>query len=285
MPYPFSHCATRYDSSRQLERCPAESLVRRLAELGVEMNSVVDFGTGTGFWLDKMAQAGWARGRNFAIDISPEMLARARTRIENATFIQGDIDVLESADIEGADCIFLCMVAHLLNFPSDIARLIHIARKKMIPHLVIIEEVSLYYHAFVGNPHYVELLPNGVGKVISSYMRLRTELGCPGMARERAAPFPMPSLSNMVWNKMGVDVSRYHFETPANIGWTWLLSPADVVHEIRNRGYSVCFCHDSVQAERIAKEIEEEFRDNGTEGDYKRRHEIVFWFNVHVFAV
>lgn len=285
MSYTFSHCADRYESSRQLDRCPAESLVRRLSDLGVGLNSVVDFGTGTGFWLEKMAQMGWAKGRNFAIDIALEMLARARARIGNATFIRGGIEALEDADIAGADCIFLCMVAHLLKFPSDIARLVRIAKDKKIPHLVIVEEVSLYYHAFVGNPHYVELLPEGIRRVVSAYMRKRREYGCPGMAQDRAAPFPMPSLSSAAWASLDVAVSRYHFETPASIGWTWLLSPADVVQEIRNRSYSVCFCHGSEEASRIAREIEKELRESGAEGDYKRRHEIPFWFNVHVFAM
>jgi SAM-dependent methyltransferase len=230
-----------------------------------------------------MRQMGLAKGPNFAIDASSAMLANARDRIKNATFIQGGIEVFENADIAGADCIFLCMVAHLLEFPRDIGRLVRIAQEKKISHLVIVEEVSLYYHAFVGNPHYVELLPEGIARVISTYMRLRKDFGCPDMGGDRSAPFPTPSLSYEAWGSLGVEASRYYFETPESIGWTWQLSAADVVAEIRNRGYSVCFCHAIDEADQIASVIEKDLGGDLIAGDYDYKYEIPFWFNVHIF--
>lgn len=281
MPYSFSHCAARYEDSRQLDRCPSERLLRKLSDFGVGLDSVVDFGTGTGFWLGAMARMGRAGGPNYAIDISPEMLEKARERVRNATFVLGGIEELANLDIRGADCIFLCMVAHLLMFPSDIDRLLRIAREKKVRHVVIVEEVSFFYHAFVGNPHYIELLPNGIRNAVSMYLRLRRQYGCPEMSEDRSAPFPMPSLSRGAWNSLNVAIDGYRFETPADIGWTWLLSQADVVNEIRNRGYSVCFCHDVGMANRIADDIEDAIKD----GDYETKHEIPFWFNVHVFSI
>lgn len=284
MQYSFSHCAENYEQSRQRDRCPSDKLIRRLIDLGVRLDSVIDFGSGTGYWLDVMRKAGHAQGLNIAVDVSPEMLAVAEKRLKSARLVLGGIEELDSLNIEGADCIFMCMVAHLLNFPEDIVRLVSFARQKRIPHIVLLEEVSFLYQAMVGNSHYIDHLPEPIRKAISAYLLLRQEYGKPNILCDRDAPFPTPSMSLDAWKRLGVGINKYHFEAPSDIAWVWSLSAKDIVGEIYERSVSTYFCHSPEEAIEIADKIASLFEPiNG--GDFTVKYELPFWFNLHVFDV
>lgn len=284
MQYSFSHCAANYEQSRQRDRCPADKLIRRLIDLGVRLESVIDFGSGTGYWLDVMRKAGHVQGVNIAFDISPEMLAVAGKRLTNTRLVLGGIDELKSLHIKGVDCIFMCMVAHLLNFPEDIIRLVNFARQKRIPHIVILEEVSFLYQAMVGNSHYIDYLPEPIQKAFSAYLSLRLKYGKPNVPCDRDAPFPTPSMSLDAWKRLGVNINNYHFETPKDIAWAWLLSVKDIVNEIHERSVSTYFCHSPEEAIEIADKITAMF-DLDALAEFTVKYNLPFWFNLHIFDV
>lgn len=276
----YSHCASQYEASRQRDRCPANALIRRILGLGVNLDAVLDFGAGAGFWLDTMARAGLAAGPNVAIDISEEMLAVASKRIRNTHFIHGGVESVASREVQRVDCIFLGMVAHLLDFPKDIARLSVHAAENHVRHLVIVEEISFLYHVAVGNLFYLKLLPEDLRKALLLYIDLRAKYKAPALTANRSAPFPTPSLSVDAWRRLDVRAFEYHFETPREITWTWQFSVSDLLSQIRSRMWSVCFCHTPAIAERIAKEMAEAL----AKIDFDRKHDLPFWFNLHVFT-
>lgn len=280
MPYAFSHCASRYEDSRQLDRCPAALLIQRLLALGVKLDSIVDFGTGTGFWLMSMERSGLLTGKTYAVDISDEMLDVVQRKGIKAQYVHGSLDELAKIDLKGVQTIFLCMVAHLLEFPNSLAELTRLAERSHIQHVVVIEEVSFLYHVLAGNPHYLALLPEGISVTLQSYLRHRSETAVAPIEKERNAPYPMPSMEVSSWRKLGLRVQDYYFETPKNLGWSWWLSPADIVSEVRSRGYSICFGHSTAEATLIAEQMHEELR---ARADYETKQEVPFWFNVHLF--
>lgn len=282
MIYSFSHCADRYEASRQRERCPARELIDKIAEKGVKLNSVADFGTGTGFWLQTMQRQGHARGKLFAIDVSQEMLVKAKNTVPNVVCIEGGVDELAGVDLVGVDCIFLCMVAHLLDFPQSLAKLTKIAASNRVRHIVVVEEVSFFYYAVTGNPHYLDLLPEAIQNVLVAYQSKRDREAKPALSNERSGPYPIPVMDLSTWKTLGLTLANYSFEAPPDLGWSWELSPSDIVEEIRNRAYSMCFVHSPGEAGRIADAIVNEL---GQQDSYMQKVKLSFWFHLHVFEV
>lgn len=282
MIYSFSHCANRYEASRQRDRCPAEELIDLIAEKSVKLNSVADFGAGTGFWLQTMQRRGHANGKLFAIDVSKEMLVIAKNTVPNVVCIEGGVDELTGVNLDGVDCIFLCMVAHLLDFPQSMAKLTKIAARSGVRHIVVVEEVSFFYYALTGNPHYLELLPEAIQNVLVVYQSNRDREAIPSLSNERSGPYPIPVMDLSTWKALGLTLRSYSFDAPPDLGWSWELSPSDIVEEIRNRAYSMCFIHSPDEAGRIADAIKSEL---GQQGSYMQKVELPFWFHLHVFEV
>lgn len=280
MIYSFSHCASRYEVSRQRDRCPAGKLIDRIIEKGVKLNSVVDFGSGTGFWLQAMQQRGYAKGKIFAIDVSKEMLVKTQNTVPRVVCIEGGVDELAGVDLNGIDCIFLCMVAHLIDFPQSLAKLTTIATNSGVRHIVVVEEVSFFYYALTGNPHYLELLPEAIKNVILAYQINRAKKSKMPLTDERSGPYPIPVMDLSTWKTLGLALVGYSFCAPPDLGWSWELSPSDIVEEIRYRGYSMCFIHSPDEAGRIADAIESEL---GHQDSYMQKVELPFWFHLHVF--
>jgi ubiquinone/menaquinone biosynthesis C-methylase UbiE len=91
--------------------------------MGLEDGDVVaDVGCGTGFFARRMARAVSPRGRVYAVDIQPEMLARmkellAKERITNVVPVLGEVDdpKLEPGSL---DWILLVDVYHELQQPK-----------------------------------------------------------------------------------------------------------------------------------------------------------------------
>jgi SAM-dependent methyltransferase len=277
--YSFEHCAVTYEASRQREHCPAQALIHRLMSLGVNLDRVCDIGSGSGYWLVAMQQAGVASGANLALDLSPTMLSISEKRVKNTRHIVGGIGALGSLEIN-ADCIFMCMTAHLLNFPEDLRKIVSFAQARNIPSIVILEEVSVLYQAMVGNAHYMEHLPASIQKALLAYKNLRDGLNKDELVQDRDAPFPTPGMSLQAWGKLGIDLEICHHETPGNIGWLWNLSAEDIVTEIRERNISTYFCHNEAEAKIIAHEIEGIFASELPM--YRHKHSIPFWFSLSI---
>ncbi len=114
----YRRMAPKYD--RRGARWPFAGLRRRAVGL-LELkqgHSVIDAGCGTGLALSLLEEAIGPEGRIVAIDQSPDMLARARERVEtngwqNITLIQSPV---EEADIPGQ------LDAALFALSHDIAR-------------------------------------------------------------------------------------------------------------------------------------------------------------------
>lgn len=114
--------ARTYDA----EANPMLSLERRvLLPLLPYMNSfdVVDLGCGTGHWLEQSRDAG--AKSVLGVDLSPEMLSRARTKLgDAASFIGADVACAELAS-NSADLVLCNFVLSYVEDPSALVNLAH----------------------------------------------------------------------------------------------------------------------------------------------------------------
>ena len=89
-------------------------------------DSVLDFGCGTGLSFDLLERDAGAGGRVVGVDISPDMLSRARRRITehgwtNVTLIEASAETVE-LDPESVDAV-LCFYAHdIMNSPLAVEK-------------------------------------------------------------------------------------------------------------------------------------------------------------------
>src|SRR3972149_8624409 len=117
----YRRMAQKYD--RRGARWPFAGLRRRAVDLlGLKPgDAVLDVGCGTGLAFSLLEQAIGPQGRIIGIDQSPEMLARARERVEtngwkNITLIQSRI---EEAAIPGqADAALFAFSPHIPRSPE-----------------------------------------------------------------------------------------------------------------------------------------------------------------------
>ena len=72
-----------------------EEVLRTLLELAPDVlagdGAVLDAGCGAGWWLARMAQAGVAPGRLVGVDLLPERVQAARSRVPDARVLAGDV--------------------------------------------------------------------------------------------------------------------------------------------------------------------------------------------------
>lgn len=278
----YGHCATYYSKSKQRSPQAVQAVIARLIQRhNIPLNSIIDFGTGDGYWINAITALGQARGRVIAVDVSEGMLAEAQKRVkaQNVEFVRGDARTLQGLDIEGVETLFVAMVAHLLPFPDGVAELINIARQKSVRHVVLLEEVSHLYSVLTGNPGFAGSLPQEIGAVFGSYLDIRARTGEQPLGSSRTAPFPTPALPLAVWRRMGVEAESYFFDVP-DISWNWSYSAANLVEDIGRRAFSVCFCHSLESAKSIAEELESMV---GSDANYTVTRSIPFWYQLHIF--
>lgn len=101
--------------------------IRRRAIADLQLSpgdTVLDAGCGSGLSFELLQEAVGPQGRVVGIDPSPEMLARARERLERAGWENVDLvegAVAEAADPElEADAVLLCLVHDVMRSPADL---------------------------------------------------------------------------------------------------------------------------------------------------------------------
>lgn len=103
--------------------------IRRQAVAALELRSsdaALDFGCGTGLSFDELEGAVGPGGRVVGVDVSPDMLRRARARIaarawENVTLIESSADAVE-LEPESVDGV-ICFYTHdIMNSPAALER-------------------------------------------------------------------------------------------------------------------------------------------------------------------
>ena len=100
----FSRAAQTYDDAAVVQHQMSDELLHKTAEaLTDPPTSILDLGCGTGYSLIQL-QGWFPQARLTGLDLSHSMLARARCRVPNAQFIQGDMEDFQSAS--GFDLIF-----------------------------------------------------------------------------------------------------------------------------------------------------------------------------------
>ena len=106
--------AHRLDDPSRREWLPPGEVVDRLA-LRAGM-TVADIGAGTGYFTLPMAEKVGARGQVFAVDVSPEMLARIQAKLgesgaENVRCVEGEASAT-GLGAESCDVVFMANVWH-----------------------------------------------------------------------------------------------------------------------------------------------------------------------------
>jgi len=159
------------DEREREERCSV-----MLANLRVEPGmTVCDMGCGNGFYALQLAELVGPRGRIFAVDSQPEMLALLKDRLEGSR-LANVTPVLGSADDprlprETIDLVLLVDVYHELSHPGQMLRAM---RKALKPDGVIVlveyraEDASVPIkplHKMSKVQIMKELSPNGFGLV------------------------------------------------------------------------------------------------------------------------
>lgn len=279
--FSFGHCVSAYKKRSKRDASASESVLKRVHDLGVRMDRVVDYGGGEGYWLNRIQQLGYGAGPNYLIDISEAMLSNTRAQVANTTTIRGGIDRLSRLKLD-ADSLFVCMVAHLLDFPGGIADLARFAKRNAIKKLVLIEDVSFLYHAFAGNAQFLPLLPNSLREVIVGYEALRMALGYSNLAGARSAPLPTPIMPLAIWQEFGIAASDYYHEAVPDCAWHADYSALELIEEIEQRSRSPYFCHSEEEARVIAANLKKRL---GRKKGFDTTHSIPFWCNLHIFDI
>jgi malonyl-CoA O-methyltransferase len=83
----FDHAAASYDAHAVLQREVCDRLLGRLDYMSLQPGRVLDVGTGTGYGLAHL-HARYADADLCALDIAPAMLAAARGRLPQPTWVQ-----------------------------------------------------------------------------------------------------------------------------------------------------------------------------------------------------
>lgn len=107
----FSRAAATYDNFAGLQRVCGETLLKRIANLAPQ--AVLDAGCGTGAFSRRWREAGC---RVTALDLSDEMLARARASESADEYVCGDIEALPLAD----SCVDLVWSNLAVQWCSDL---------------------------------------------------------------------------------------------------------------------------------------------------------------------
>lgn len=278
----FGHCAATYTQSKQRSSAGSQAVIKRLMlKHGVLLNSIVDFGMGDGYWSNAIASLGYATKQTIGVDISEEMLKRARGQVvvANVEYVHGSVHELSKRNLDGVDTIFAALVAHLMPFPQGISELVALARERSIRHVVVLEEVSPFYSVLTGNPGFVDYLPPLLSKIFSAYIEMREQLGVISIGSLRKAPFPTPAMPLASWKLLGLDLIDYAFDVP-DISWEWHYSASDLVEDISRRSFSILFCHSDELAKDMAMKLTQKF---SSEPEFAVKKSIPFWYQLHVF--
>jgi malonyl-CoA O-methyltransferase len=110
----FDRAAENYDEAASMQAEIAKHLVEKVTRAGLQPNTVLDIGCGTGFVAEIAAQR-WPRARITAIDSAPAMLKEMRRKIPEAFVIEGDI--AERCFEPEFDLILSSMALHWLSDP------------------------------------------------------------------------------------------------------------------------------------------------------------------------
>jgi SAM-dependent methyltransferase len=278
----FDHCADFYIESRHRGDAPARTLLDQMRTSGVSFRSVLDVGTGAGYWLKLIQTGDYGAQKLIGLDVSTRMLDFARRNVPGGEFHLGDVGRLATLALDGVDTIFVCMTLHLLPFPEALREIMDAARRCGARDVVVVEEVSDLYYAVTGNPGYLSMLPSILAEVLAEYIEIREQRGLPSIEAARPGPYPTPPMDMTAWSSLGVHCETYRFHVPADIGWQWHISASDIVREIERRGYSLFFLHAPREAEEIAATV---MRRLSTRPGFHTPQELDFWFHWHRFQL
>jgi len=115
----FDHAAASYDAHAVLQREVCDRLLERLDYMALQPSRVLDAGTGTGYGLAHL-HARYTEAELCALDIAPAMLAAARARLPQPTWVQRTLARVTSmpsgaAHVVCADMERLPLAANSLN--------------------------------------------------------------------------------------------------------------------------------------------------------------------------
>ena len=88
-----------------------EQLIPELQDQGIDQGLVVDLGCGSGIWSARLLQAGY---QVIGADVSPHMIALARTSAPGAEFIQSSV-----YDFQLPPCRAITALGEVLGYGSD----------------------------------------------------------------------------------------------------------------------------------------------------------------------
>jgi malonyl-CoA O-methyltransferase len=122
----FERAAATYDEHSRLQRRMAERLLASIARRPL---SILELGCGTGY-LTSLLRERFPQAAIEAVDFSPAMIARARERVPNVSFLAADIEELEP-EPEWYDLIVSNASVQWLSEPEGtLARLAESLEKK-----------------------------------------------------------------------------------------------------------------------------------------------------------
>ena len=125
----FDKQAKYWDSKMKVD---LRTLQRVVGAAGIkEKDMVLDVGTGTGILLPSLSKATGKEGKVFALDISGEMLVKARSKkiSENIRYIQADVEQFPFFNEIFSHVICFAAFPHFLNKRKALAEISRVLRK------------------------------------------------------------------------------------------------------------------------------------------------------------
>lgn len=113
------NASTREHSLGEVSRRQREVALGWLEAMGREDLTIIDFGCGSGWLCEDLRGYGAVTG----VDLSDEVLERARKRMPDVTFVAGDIMTMELGESAFDVVVTLEVLSHIADQPAFVQRL------------------------------------------------------------------------------------------------------------------------------------------------------------------
>ena len=113
----WSWSRTQYPHDRALRR--GDKILTYVRTLGIDKPRILDFGCGTGWFTNKLAQLGPTTG----IDLSPEAIDQARVQFPSVTFFAGDLFEIPIPEMHFDIVVSQEVIAHVADQHGYVERM------------------------------------------------------------------------------------------------------------------------------------------------------------------